>query len=84
MFDQASYNKEGIVFHCDEPSELNSKLEAALKHPHTQKNIQKFIYFLRFQYLIEGSWRAWSRETVETVANRLLRIDKSPTEPGSH
>ena len=81
---KAFYNKEGIVFHCDEPSRLNSKLEAALKHPHSQENIQKFIYFLRFQYLIEGSWRAWSRETVETVANRLLKVDKSPIEPGSH
>ena len=81
---KAFYNKEDIVFHCDEPSQLNSKLEAALKHPHNSKYIQKFIYFLRFQYLIEGSWRAWSRGTVETTARRLLKIDKSPSEPGRH
>ncbi len=81
---KAFYNKEGIVFHCDEPSQLNSKLEAALKHPHNSEYIRKFIYFLRFQYLIEGSWRAWSRETVEIAARRLLKIDKSPSELGSH
>jgi len=68
---KAFYNKEGIVFHCERADELSEKITEALQTPLDVSRIEKFVYFLRFQYLIEGSWQAWNDETVRTAANLL-------------
>jgi len=69
---EAFYNKDGIIFHCKELTQLRSQLGEALRKPLPKERIEKFIYFLRFQYLIEGSWRNWSDDTIKTTAHRLL------------
>ena len=37
--------------------------------------IEKLVYFLRFHYLIEGSWRARHKETAGVIARRLMKIE---------
>ncbi|MFH1010840.1 MAG: DUF6716 putative glycosyltransferase [bacterium] len=68
---KAFYNKEGIVLHCERTGDLREQIAKALENPPPASRIEKFVYFLRFQYLIEGSWRAWNDGTVRTAADLL-------------
>jgi capsular polysaccharide export protein len=78
---KAFYNKDGIVLHCSEPAQLASRLVTALGQAPPTDRTERFIYFLRFHYLIEGSWRAWGEETVSAIARRLTKTDPSLPDP---
>lgn len=47
----------------------------AAREPLFPAPIEKSVYFLRFHYLVEGSWRAWHKETASVIARRLMKIE---------
>ncbi|WP_181833173.1 hypothetical protein [Bacillus taeanensis] len=67
----AFYNINGIVTHCKHPEKLGETLVSALKEKINKKRIDQFLYYLRFEYQIEGTINSPSRVTAKNVADRL-------------
>lgn len=53
---KAFYNVEGVVEHVSELEALADTIQYINKPVNTQL-IDKFLYYLRYEYLVEGSWR---------------------------
>jgi capsular polysaccharide export protein len=53
----AYYNIDGIVHPCLKLDQLNQVIKSALDKGVNKKLISKFLYYLRFNYQIEGNWR---------------------------
>jgi len=54
---QTYYNIEGIVEHCSKIRNLHITIEKVLKSEVNNSLIDSFLYYLRFNYQIEGNWR---------------------------
>lgn len=52
----AFYNVEGLVTHVSEPDKLADKI-VVINQQVDAELIDKFLYYLRFFYLADGSWR---------------------------
>jgi capsular polysaccharide export protein len=68
---EALYNIDGIVHKCTDPSQLDKILEMSLNHPINLERIQKFIYYLRFHYQVEGNISIPNEQTAKNIANRI-------------
>ncbi|WP_374055183.1 hypothetical protein [Rossellomorea sp. FM04394] len=68
---EAFYNIEGVVDHCSSPDKLTDVLKGTLQKPINKTRIQKFIYYLRFIYQIEGSIQSRNKLTAEKIADRI-------------
>jgi capsular polysaccharide export protein len=73
---EALYNIGGIVQKCTDPSRLYDSLKSILEKPVNTERIQKFIYFLRFYYQVEGVINIPNEQTAKNIAKRLLRYNE--------
>jgi capsular polysaccharide export protein len=73
---EALYNIEGIVEKCKDPSRLYDSLKTILEKPINTERIQKFIYYLRFYYQVEGVINIPNEQTAKNIAKRLLKYNE--------
>jgi capsule polysaccharide modification protein KpsS len=71
----ALYNIEGITSTCDQVGLLDDVLLQSLQRPIDTSRIDKFLYYLRFDYQIEGTINYPSRATAKNVVDRMLLED---------
>jgi capsular polysaccharide export protein len=73
---EALYNIEGIVHRCTEPTNLYDTLKSALLNPINIERIQKFIYYLRFYYQVEGVINIPNEQTATNIVKRLIQYNE--------
>ncbi|MYL20126.1 hypothetical protein GLW04_09535 [Halobacillus litoralis] len=67
----AFYNIDGVVRHCTNLSQLDEEIEFILNHPVNHHLISQFLYYLRFNYQLEGNLISRNPATAEHVAEHL-------------
>ncbi|MFC5775833.1 hypothetical protein [Ectobacillus antri] len=67
----AMYNIEGVATHTP-PHMLLSTLEHVLTLKVNKQRIQKFLYYLRFHYQVEGTINSIEDDTAKNVVHRLM------------
>lgn len=67
----ALYNIEGVTFHCKHPEQLKTVIKEAIQNKHNIERIEKFIYYLRFFYQVEGTINGTNKITAINIANKL-------------
>lgn len=68
---EALYNIDGVVNKCERPDELTEVLLNTLNSHVNIELIDKFLYYLRFIYQIEGTIRTRSIQTAMNIAERI-------------
>lgn len=71
---RAFYNVSGLVHHVQSPQELIQALDMVHEQKVNHALIDKFIYFLRYTYLAEGSWRNPDVEHYESVRSKIADL----------
>ena len=67
------YNIEGLVYHVVTPD----KLAEAIRFIHNKPDhslIDRFLYYLRYCYLVTGSWRQPTAEHYENITGKITEI----------
>ncbi|TDL78976.1 capsular polysaccharide export protein, LipB/KpsS family [Peribacillus frigoritolerans] len=67
----AFYNIDGVVHHCDTPNQLDDYILKAINTTLNINRINKFIYYIRFHYQLEGSINRTDKQTSANVAARI-------------
>ncbi|MDQ0857196.1 hypothetical protein [Bacillus sp. V2I10] len=67
----AFYNIDGVVYHCDQPNQLDESILKAINTNLNINRIKKFIYYIRFHYQLEGSINWTDKQTSANVAARI-------------
>jgi capsule polysaccharide modification protein KpsS len=67
----AFYNIDGVVYHCDQPNQLDEFILKAVNTNLNINRIKKFIYYIRFHYQLEGSINRTDKQTSANVAARI-------------
>lgn len=67
----ALYNIDGVSFHCEHPAQLKTVLIDAMNRQHNHERVEKFIYYLRFFYQVEGTINGTNDITAVNIANKL-------------
>lgn len=68
----AFYNIKGIVEHCNKIERLPEILKKSLSQNQDKELIDKFLYYLRFEYFEEIYWRNPDQESIRKIANKIL------------
>lgn len=68
---EALYNIEGVVHHVKDLTALHDEIKNSLNTPLNIDRIQKFIYYLRFIYQVEGTISIPNEQTAKNVAKEL-------------
>ncbi|MBM7652579.1 capsular polysaccharide export protein, LipB/KpsS family [Neobacillus cucumis] len=71
---EALYNIAGVVHKVNDPKNLHLDLQKALSTPINVERIQKFIYYLRFIYQVEGTISIPNEQTAKNLAARLNQL----------
>ncbi|WP_325531748.1 hypothetical protein [Sporomusa sp.] len=66
----AFYNVPGLTVHAADPAKLSSLLASVNEQPDNTL-IDKFLYFLRYHYLVEGNWRQPDLCHLQSVKTKL-------------
>ncbi|WP_332695104.1 hypothetical protein [Halalkalibacter lacteus] len=69
------YNIEGITSKCDQLDQLDEVLLQSLQKPVNTSRIDKFLYYLRFKYQVEGTINFPNKATAKNVVDRMLLED---------
>lgn len=69
----AFYNVEGLVCHVDNPKKLAGSLGIIDREP-DHRLIDQFLFYLRYCYLAEGSWRTPDGEHYQSVAGKIKAV----------
>ena len=67
----AFFNIEGVVTVCDQLNELNVCIKKAIEKKVDISLINKFLYYLRFDYNLEGTWKYNNDLTIKNIIKRL-------------
>lgn len=70
---RAFYNVPGVVTHVTPPQTLAAAL-ASLDEPADDALIDKFLYYLRYHYLVPGSWRQPDAAHFAAVAEKIAAV----------
>lgn len=70
----AFYNIDGIVYHCNNFEELDSLMEKALNIPLNKKLIDKFLYYLKFYYQVDGDLDHPDEKNILPVITRIKGV----------
>ncbi|MCG2712140.1 MAG: CDP-glycerol glycerophosphotransferase family protein [Candidatus Omnitrophica bacterium] len=68
------YNIEGIVHHAAMPGDVEAAIKNALDKSVNTELIDKFLYYLRFKYLVKGSPRYFDEEGVGQMCKRVMEL----------
>jgi len=72
----AFYNVPGIVANVKAPEEIVPNI-AVVNNPVDHCLIDKFLYYLRYCYLAQGSWRQPDKEHFKSVRAKVVELLKS-------
>lgn len=75
----AFYNVDGLVNHVAEPKQLANALPFIDRTPDHQL-IDQFLFYLRYCYLAQGSWRTPDTEHYQSVAGKIAAVLNSVNE----
>ena len=70
----AFYNVPGLTVHVLEPANLSAAIAAVNQQPDNTL-IDKFLYYLRYQYLAEGSWRQPDKTHLQCIKGKIDKLD---------
>lgn len=70
----AFYNVDGVVLYCRDLNKLDELMAKALKEEFDQELIDKFLYYLRYTYLVEVDKKHPTRDNITSVLNRIRQI----------
>ncbi len=65
------YNVEGIVYHCTDLSKLEDEMEKAISNGINQELVDKFLYYLRYEYLVDCDKDHPTSENIKPVLERI-------------
>ncbi len=68
----AFYNVPGLVYHCEVADDFCKLLFSALNKPIDQKLIKQFLYYLRYDYLLEIDRKNLATANYEKVVARII------------
>lgn len=71
---EAFYNVEGVVAHCTDPSQLPAIMAQVLSEPVNTELVERFLYFLRYEYLVEVERKNLTVENITPVVKRIRKI----------
>jgi capsular polysaccharide export protein len=70
----ALYNIPGVVRHMQESEDLADVLPEVIDQPVDRELITRFLYFLRYEYLVPVSLRSSNEETIGPAAQRVMDV----------
>ena len=73
----AFYNIDGIVYHADNFENLDILIEKALNAPVKQDLINKFLYYLKFHYQVDGNLDHPDKKNILPAITRIKKILES-------
>lgn len=68
------YNVEGIVYHCTDLSKLEDEMEKAVSNGINQELVDKFLYYLRYEYLVEFDQNHPTKDNIKPVLKRINEV----------
>jgi capsule polysaccharide modification protein KpsS len=68
----AFYNIDGIASHCDDFDKLDEVINNAINEGADKNLIEKFLYYLRFDYFKEIHWRNPDKKSLKRLASDIL------------
>lgn len=71
---KAFYNVDGMVCHCADLSRLDEVLARALAGEIDRELVDKFLYFLRYEYLVEADKENPTEENIIPVCRRIREV----------
>lgn len=71
---KAFYNVDGLVYHCADLSQLDRVLAWALAEGIDRELVDKFLYFLRYEYLVEADKENPAEENIIPVCQRIREV----------
>lgn len=71
---KAFYNVDGVVYHCADLSQLDKVLARALARENDRELVDKFLYFLRYEYLVEADKENPTEENIIPVCRRIREV----------
>lgn len=71
---EAFYNVQDLVYHVEEPGNLYSVLDRALNGGVNPDLIDRFIYFLKFHYLVEADRERKNEDDLQAIITRIKNV----------
>ena len=68
------YNIEGVVHYAAMPGDVENAIKNALVQPVNTELVDKFLYYLRFKYLVKGSPRYFDKDGIDQACKRVMGI----------
>jgi len=68
------YNIDGVTYHVKDLDKLGETIKSALEKGVDTTLIDKFLYYLRFKYLVEGSPRHCSEESLFQAYKKIKKL----------
>ena len=69
----AFFNIEDLVIYCENPHDLQKKIKESLDSKFDKFLSKQFLYYLRFIYNFEGSWKGENKIIVNNIIMRLKK-----------
>lgn len=73
---KAFYNIDGIVYHSDNFNNLDTLIENALSTPVNRDLINRFLYYLKFHYQVDGDLDYPDEKNILPVMTRINKVLK--------
>lgn len=73
---EAFYNVDGVVHHCDDLSRLHELMSQAVSCKFNVELVDKLLYFLRYEYLVETDKNKLTKDNIIPILNRLEKFGK--------
>jgi capsular polysaccharide export protein len=71
---QAFYNIDGLVHYCADPAKLDNVINTAISTPTGRKLTDNFLYYLKFDYQIDGDLNNPDADNIKPVIKRIRDI----------
>lgn len=68
------YNVKGVVHHAAKPGDVADAINNAIDVPVNTELIDKFLYYLRFKYLIKGSPLNFDKNGLSGLCKRVMEL----------
>lgn len=68
---EAFFNVEGLVYHCTDLSKLEDEMEKAISNGINQELVNKFLYYLRYEYLVDCDKEHPTSDNIKPVLKRI-------------
>jgi len=68
---QAFYNINGLVHYCVDPAKLDNVMNTAINTPTDRKLTDNFLYYLKFDYQIDGDLNNPDTDNIKPVIKRI-------------